>query len=539
MGSEKRRSSSTPTTVLGLTHVLEAIVRCCAAPSDVLSFLAALPASTRSAPLMALYQLLRAPANAVARIGDKNPMAYLWPRLELQSIAPVAATLVTRAMPIFNVVCVHNPHTLTNVLALAVPRPARGLDVFASFVNTWGPKLTHLSFSDRQIPRTVDVQALCAMLKRCTNLHAVDVSPCAYDTAIVAAVTTPAHTRLRCLIILSKQREPEPDWAVTLVPWLKSGRARHLGFAYYNDDDDNDNDDDDDDDDDDDGGPPYHTSNHSIAHVLAAAASLVSLHLDLHPAGSITSTRAGPWFLHLQELRVSIVDQGYIMELLKHVNPTVLTSLAIEYGGEGNLDCVLHALPRLVALQELIVDEADFKQVSWPPSSTMPPLMALRRLAFHNVEFSTTALDALATYASRSPALQTLSWRGCRWNSHLVHVVATHLHAWVGCGVKAMHLIDCNINALGVAKLAAALAGLCSPLGFQLCVSCTSPLENVCMEPLLDALTTCDGVALLLNRDSGALVTAARDLACHNIVVPIHTFNWTPDMEATCVTWRA
>ncbi|KDO23763.1 hypothetical protein SPRG_10540 [Saprolegnia parasitica CBS 223.65] len=77
---------------------------------------------------------------------------------------------------------------------------------------------------------------------------------------------------------------------------------------------------------------------------------------------------------NLWPLTARLTSTTWSLELL---NPTVLTSLAIEYGGEGNLDVVSHALPRLVALQELIVDEADFKQVSSPLSSMMPPSMAL------------------------------------------------------------------------------------------------------------------------------------------------------------------
>ncbi|KDO31894.1 hypothetical protein SPRG_03110 [Saprolegnia parasitica CBS 223.65] len=66
MSSTSKRQATTPPTVLGLDHVLTAIVQYIPAAKDVKAFLAALPALARgSTHLGALHGLFQAPQRAV------------------------------------------------------------------------------------------------------------------------------------------------------------------------------------------------------------------------------------------------------------------------------------------------------------------------------------------------------------------------------------------------------------------------------------------------------------------------------------------
>ncbi|KDO31900.1 hypothetical protein SPRG_03116 [Saprolegnia parasitica CBS 223.65] len=193
MSSSSKRQAKTPPTIIDLDHVLIAIAQCIPVAKDVMAFLAALPASARSRPLTALYQLLQDPRRHVLAT-ESEPLDALWPLLRLDVITPAATSLVRDAMPVI-------PSASAGTLSAARPSDLDALE----WLELWSTKLTH--YKHVEDDAVYDRSQLCSVLRQCHKLQVVDTSS-AIDVpssiAFFEAVTTPLHGA-RPLTITSSQ----------------------------------------------------------------------------------------------------------------------------------------------------------------------------------------------------------------------------------------------------------------------------------------------------------------------------------------------
>ncbi|EQC39616.1 hypothetical protein SDRG_03048 [Saprolegnia diclina VS20] len=210
--SSSKRQATTPPTVLGLDHVLVDIARYIPAAKGVMAFLAALPASSRSVPLAALYMLLQDPRRHVLAT-ESEPVDALWPLLHLDLITPAAASLVRDALPLF-------PCASAGTLNAARPS---GLDAL-EWLALWSSKLTHYKHVEDDV--VYDRCQLCAILRQCFKLRVVDTSRAIDASSAIAffeAVTTPLHGA-RPLAITSSQPASIVDFILmSMADWIRRG----------------------------------------------------------------------------------------------------------------------------------------------------------------------------------------------------------------------------------------------------------------------------------------------------------------------------
>ncbi|KDO31899.1 hypothetical protein SPRG_03115 [Saprolegnia parasitica CBS 223.65] len=220
--SRCKRHAKTPPTIIDLDHVLIAIAQCIPVANDVMAFLAALPASSRSRPLTALYQLLQDPRRHVLAHVQK-PLDALWPLLRLDRITPAATSLVRDAMPVI-------PSASAGTLSAARPSDLDALE----WLELWSTKLTH--YKHVEDDAVYDRSQLCSVLRQCHKLQVVDTSS-AIDVpssiAFFEAVATPLHGA-RPLAITSSQPAAIVDFILLSTPdWIRRGALKIVFFAHY------------------------------------------------------------------------------------------------------------------------------------------------------------------------------------------------------------------------------------------------------------------------------------------------------------------
>lgn len=130
-------------------------------------------------------------------------MHLLWPILDLRCVRRAAVDVVADAMSMMYGMRIRYP-------CWWQPRPSivAHNECVETFMNKWAHEVTHLSVAKHVM--LSPVKDLCEYVFRCTNLEAVDLGDSSGDVAIFAAVTTPAHRRMRRLEIAWLQSATGP-----------------------------------------------------------------------------------------------------------------------------------------------------------------------------------------------------------------------------------------------------------------------------------------------------------------------------------------
>ncbi|EQC25528.1 hypothetical protein SDRG_16611 [Saprolegnia diclina VS20] len=450
-----KRPSPSPASVLDIIQVLVSIVQCTLSPSDVASFLHALPPATLTPPLAALVQLL----------SSQEPSS-VWPMPNLCDVNDTRAaknTLVT-AMPVFHSMSIgrFSQHNIVfPITGISFDAP------FCRFVANWATKVTHVQLL--KSPTTDQREACYSVLRQCTNLQHAFL-PC--ETPLLDAITTPAHrvSDLR-LNLTSNKSAYTSDVVPAIERWLASGYARHLALTWLT------------------------TPDARLAQVLASSTPS-DLALCVSPGVVQSLVANGIALTHLKKLDLTCGSSARTADGFRHLAPVLdlpnLKELTLESKRDGAY-CML-VLPSMVSLQDLSLCAVDLTE------GEMAPLYGpyvLCRARFDYVNFSTASFGAVLDWALRSPQLESIAWSSCSHIEKRIDQAARAMQQCIAAGVRHLSFRHCNINRTNVTVLADALAGTCAREPFEMDLSFNT-FTVLGQRYLTAALATCTNITIRL-----------------------------------------
>ncbi|KDO32514.1 hypothetical protein SPRG_02991 [Saprolegnia parasitica CBS 223.65] len=445
-----KRPSPAPASVLDVADVVVTIVQCTPSPTDVTSFLQALPPATLTPPLAALRQFLSSLEPSMA--------SYVWPR---PNLCDANDTLLVAAMSIFNSVCIggYSPRRhsssgeaiYTRLRGTPVPDRVRFDKAFCRFVANWTAKVTHVELLESP---SVDHREACySMLRQCTSLQHAHL-PC--ETPLLEAITTPAHRVSELNLSFNKR-------------WLASGYARRLALASFT------------------------TPDARLALALSSS-TLSGLALDVSPGALQSLIENGVHLRHLKELNLNagVRSAKGFRQLAPVLDLPMIEQLTLTSKRDGAY--CMSVLPRMTSLQDLSLIDVDLTKGEMPrrcgPS-------VLRHAHFDRVKFSTANFDAVLGWALGSPQLESMAWSNCSHIKKHIDQAARAMQLCIAAGVRRMSFENCYIDRHGAKVLADALAGTHArePFEMDLSRNTFTALGQSC---LTNALVTCTNVTIHL-----------------------------------------
>ncbi|EQC29999.1 hypothetical protein SDRG_12279 [Saprolegnia diclina VS20] len=449
--------------VLDVPDVPVLLVQYTSSPSNVVSFLQALPLALRSPALTGLLDLL-------TKYHDATSDASYWPTPCLDNdIRQDRLTCMVAAISIFNSICIGDLSLSKRWSASADPTFRLP---FCGFVATWAAKVTATDiYYTTQTPEHHD--ELSRVLSRCTNLKDVRI-PGQLD--LLEAVTSPAHCVSDLHLTWYAFHETTPSVVAPLQRWLASGHARYLSLDGFDT-------------------RPLDTA---LARALASSPTLSSLRLFASDSVVSSLVAHGATLASLTKLDAFVHSGELTPSLLSLLPLPTMKTLSVSAYATDLSNCLLEMLPHMSSLESLSLGHLELcSTTAIRPSFAAPS--TLRTLTLANIEVLETNLNALFLWATNSTHLESVTFESCAWIGSRMPCVIGTVQRCIGAGVRCMRFQDCEMDTRHVSALAEALHGTQARVAFELDLS-ENPFLIAGAQALLNALATCMNVSIKLPR---------------------------------------